>query len=67
MLDCSSHAAEVNLHLPADEISQRGRFPTIRHVYHVDASHHLEQLAKHVCGIAIASRAMLVLPGLAFV
>ena len=37
--------AEHDLHLSAEQIGQRGRPAAIGHVNHVDAGHHLEQLA----------------------
>ena len=39
------HGVEHHLHLPAEQIGQRGRRAAIGHVQHVDAGHHLEQLA----------------------
>ena len=39
------HGVEHDLHLPAEQIGQRGRPAAIGHVHHVDAGHHLEQLA----------------------
>ena len=37
--------AKYDLHLSAEQIGQRGRRTAIGHVNHVDAGHHLEQLA----------------------
>ena len=39
------HDAEHNLELPADQIGKRERLAAVRDVDHVDAGHHLEQLA----------------------
>ena len=39
---------EHDLHLPAEQIGERRSATTIRHVNHVDAGHHLEQLAGHM-------------------
>ena len=36
---------EHHLHLSAEQVGKRGRRAAIRHVNHVDAGHHLEQLA----------------------
>src|SRR5262249_15602347 len=40
---------EQDLHLPAEQIGKRGYAAAIGHVQHVDASHHLEQLARDMC------------------
>ena len=40
--------SNISLHLSAEEIGQRRPGAAIRHVQHVDAGHHLEQLAGHV-------------------
>ena len=47
---------EHDLHLSAEQIGQRGRRAAIGHVHHVDAGHHLEQLAGHVREPADAGR-----------
>src|SRR5262249_57752133 len=47
---------EHELNLPAKEVSERRRRPAIRYVQHVDASHHLEQLAGDVLGSSVAGR-----------
>ena len=39
-------AGERDLHLSAEQIGQRRPTTAIRHVDHVDAGHHLEQLAR---------------------
>ena len=39
------HDAEHDLELPADQIGKRERLAAVRDVDHVDAGHHLEQLA----------------------
>ena len=44
------------MRLPANEISERGRHAAIGHVLHVDAGHHLEQLARHMGPGSAASR-----------
>ena len=41
-------SAEHDLHLSADQVGERGRAAAIGHVNHVDAGHHLEQLAGHM-------------------
>ena len=38
----------IDLHLPAEQVGERGRRAAIGHVHHVDAGHHLEQLAGHM-------------------
>jgi len=48
ILDSSWKVIEQNLHLAGDQIRQRGSSAPVRHVKHVDAGHHLEQLARHV-------------------
>ena len=42
------HGGEHHLHLPAEQIGERRRRAAIGHVDHVDAGHHLEQLAGHM-------------------
>ena len=66
MLERRRHGAEVDLHLSAEQISQRRRLAAIWHVDHVDAGHHLEQLAGHMGHrVPLPGDAMLILPGLA--
>ena len=66
VLDRRGHGIEHDLHLPAEQIGQRGRRAAIGHVDHVDAGHHLEQLAGHmVARPPMPADAMLILPGLA--
>ena len=55
----------IDLHLPAEQIGQRRRTAAIGHVHHVDAGHHLEQLAGDVGRVPLPADAMLSLPGLA--
>src|SRR5262245_8266345 len=50
-----SGRAEVDLHLAAKEIGERGRRATIWNVHHVDTGHHLEHLAGHVGRGSVAS------------
>jgi hypothetical protein len=47
-LDHARRRKEHDLHLSADEIGQGGRPAAIGHIDQVDASHHLEQLTRHV-------------------
>ena len=47
---------EEDLHLPAEQIGQRGRHAAIGHVHHVDAGHHLEQFGGDVGDPADAAR-----------
>ena len=56
---------EHDLHLPAEQVGQRGPGAAIGHVNHVDAGHHLEQLAGHMSRVPMPADAMLILPGLA--
>ena len=49
------HGVEHDLHLPAEQIGHRSS-TAIGHVHHVDAGHHLEQLAGHVGRGADAGR-----------
>ena len=65
VLDRRGQAVEHDLHLPAEQIGQRRRRAAIGHVNHVDAGHHLEQLAGDMWPGSIAADAMLILPGLA--
>ena len=59
-------ASNIDLHLPAEQIGQRGRRAAIGHMHHVDAGHHLEQLAGDMaCELPLPADAMLILPGLA--
>src|SRR5258708_6464813 len=44
-LDRRGRGGEVYLHLPGEQVGERGRSAARRHVNHVDASHHLEPLA----------------------
>ena len=48
--------AEHDLHLPADQVGKRRRRAAIGHVHHVDAGHHLEQLAGDMDAAAVAGR-----------
>ena len=50
---------------PAIRSVSAGALAAIRHVHHVDAGHHLEQLAGHVVGEPAPDDAKLSLPGLA--
>ena len=45
---CRHHHVDADLHLPADQIGHHRRAAAIGHVHHVDAGHHLEQLAGEV-------------------
>jgi hypothetical protein len=40
--------SNVTCTCPPDQIGERGSSASIRHVHHVDAGHHLEQLARNV-------------------
>ena len=67
-LTCSigrRHGVEHHLHLPGEQVGERRRRAAIRHVDHVDAGHHLEQLAGHMDELPLPADAMLILPGLA--
>ena len=46
----------IDLHLPAEQIGQRRCLAAIRHVDHVDAGHHLEQLARQMARGPVAGR-----------
>ena len=61
-----SSGPKHDLHLSAEQVGKRGRRAAIRHMNHIDAGHHLEQLAG-TCGaqIRLPADAMLILPGLA--
>ena len=48
MLKRSGNGFDHHLHLPPDEIRDRGRSAAIRHMQHVEAGHHLEQFARHM-------------------
>src|SRR5262245_26916805 len=48
--------SKVHLHLPPHQIAERGSGASIWHVYHVDARHHLEQLAGNMGCRSIARR-----------
>src|SRR5262249_27585209 len=54
VLDGRGQCTEVDLQLPGHEVSQRGRYPAIRHMNHADAGHHLEQLAEHMGRASVA-------------
>ena len=45
LLNRRGHVVEHDLHLSADEVRERGRGPSIRHVHQLNTSYHLEQLA----------------------
>ena len=47
------------------EVAKLSAGPAIRHMGHVDASHHLEQFTRHMRGVPVPADAMLSLPGLA--
>jgi hypothetical protein len=47
---------EYGLHLSADQVGQRGRQATIRHMDHIDSRHDLEQFGGHVGHGANAGR-----------
>jgi len=47
---------EVDLHLPAEQIGERGRRTTIRHMNHVDTGHDLKQLAGDMLRGSVAGR-----------
>ena len=49
-------AGEEDLHLSANQVRQCGPTAPIGHVNHVDARHHLEQLAGHVARSCDARR-----------
>ena len=57
----------VNMHLhpAADQVGERGSAAAIGHVHHVDAGHHLEQLARTWLTLPLPTDAMLILPGFA--
>ena len=55
----------MSLHPSAEQISNRGACAAIRHVEHVDAGHHLEELADDMERSPLPVDAMLILPGLA--
>jgi hypothetical protein len=50
------HDVEHHLYLSANEVGQGRARTAIRHVDHVDASHHLEQLAGHMAPGSVAGR-----------
>src|SRR5262245_32652547 len=50
VLDRRRYVVEHHLHLPANHVGQCGRTAAIGHVHHIDAGHHLEQLAGYVNG-----------------
>src|SRR5262249_50765409 len=56
MLDGLRDAAEIDLHLSADKIGQRGAATAIRYVHDLDASHHLEKLSSDMWRGAVARR-----------
>ena len=47
---------EEDLHLPTEQIGERGCYAAIGHVHHVDAGHHLEQFGGDVGDAADAAR-----------
>src|SRR5207248_800957 len=51
------HSAEHYLHPASEQISECRRFAAIRNVDHVDAGHHLEQLARQMACRSVATRA----------
>ena len=55
---------EHHLHLTGDQVGQRRRAAAVGHVHHVDAGHHLEQLARHVDRGAVAGRRHVELAGI---
>ena len=44
------------MHLPAEQVDERGSPAPIGYVHHVDAGHHLEQLADHMRAAPVARR-----------
>src|SRR5262245_39304740 len=54
VLDRRRRGVEADLHLPCEQISEQGRPAAIGQMHHVDAGHHLEQLAEHMAGSADA-------------
>src|SRR5262245_63932591 len=50
------HIVEHDMHLSGNEIGQRQWRSPIRHMQHVDAGHHFEQLAGHVRDGAVSCR-----------
>src|SRR5262245_3129469 len=56
ILDRCDSAGEHDLHLPAEQIGQRGPAAAIRHMDHVDPGHHLEQLARYMWAASDANR-----------
>ena len=58
--------SNMHLHLPAEQIGQRRRRAAIGHVDHVDAGHHLEQLAGDMLRRAVAGRRHVDLAGIGF-
>jgi hypothetical protein len=57
-----SGKTENHLHLPANQIGQRGPRATILHWNQIDTGHHLEQLAENVCRAPSTSRRHVDLP-----
>jgi hypothetical protein len=55
-----------HLHLTADQIGERRRRASIRHMKHIDASHHLKQLTSQVRRISDASRSHVELTRISF-
>src|SRR5262249_5096904 len=66
ILDRRDSAPKVDLHLPAEQVSERGPTTTIGHVNDVDTGHHLEQFAGHMGPAASAARRKADLAGIAF-
>ena len=48
MLDRCDQGGKSDLHLTAEQIVHGGSSAPVRHVHHVDSSHHLEQLAEQM-------------------
>src|SRR5262249_13029042 len=48
MLDCRDGSRELHLRLAAEQISDCGPFTAVGHMDHVDAGHHVEQLAGYM-------------------
>ena len=65
-LDRRRKGVEYNLDPTANQVSQRRRRTAIRHPYHVDASHHHEQLAVHIQHAPATGRPHVDLAGIGF-
>jgi len=66
VFDRRGHGGEHDVHLPREEVGECGRRAAVRHVVHVDAGHHLEQLARNVGATADAGRGHIDFAGIGF-